>query len=437
MARALAVRPAVEPIEMYLFSDQRGFRRFVARYFPQAPERRALYIKGNGPGIVLAYYSNQFDVDLRHECTHALIHASLPMMPLWLDEGLAMFAEGALLMGKTNMQELSRGWTSNNGAFGAVRNPRDPARIPGGSSGGSAAAVASGIAPLAVAEDTWGSIRVPAAMCGTAGLRPTVGRYPNDGIMPLTRGLFDQVGPVARTVEDLILFDAAAAGDDRPIEAADLRGVRLGVPEAYLADLDAEVAHVVEQAFGKLREAGAELLRTPLPAEAEGCADIAGTIIASENEEAITAFLREHGAGVTFDDVIAAASPNIRARYESLPPTPAEYEAAMAKRERLRVALPAHFTAQGIEALAFPPLLTTAPPLGDNPEVRIHGVGVPLRTVVGRNTALGNCASLASLVLVAGYTPQGMPVALEFDALPEKDRRLLALGLSLEAALAR
>jgi indoleacetamide hydrolase len=117
------------------------------------------------------------------------------------DAGLLklLLAQGGILMGKTNIHELSAGWTSNNPIFGAVHNPYDPSRIPGGSSGGSAAAVAARMAPLAVAADTWGSIRVPASMCGLAGLRPSYGRYPDDGILPLAQPKFDQSGSLART----------------------------------------------------------------------------------------------------------------------------------------------------------------------------------------------------------------------------------------------
>jgi len=102
---------------------------------------------------------------------------------------------GAIVQGKTNIHELSFGWTSNNHAFGAVRNPYDTSRIPGGSSGGTAAAIAARMAPLGIAEDTQGSIRVPAAMCGIYGFRPTQNRYPNQGVVPISP-LFDQVGPL-------------------------------------------------------------------------------------------------------------------------------------------------------------------------------------------------------------------------------------------------
>jgi len=105
-------------------------------------------------------------------------------------------------MGKTNLHELSCGWSSNNQAFGAVLNPYDLRRTPGGSSGGSAAAVAARVVPLAIGEDTYGSIRVPASFCGLAGLRCTYGRYPDGGVMPLGKNKFDQVGPLARVVRE-------------------------------------------------------------------------------------------------------------------------------------------------------------------------------------------------------------------------------------------
>ena len=126
----------------------------------------------------------------------------------------ALLGAGAIVLGKTNLHELSFGWTSNNLAFGAVHNPYDVQRIPGGSSGGTAVAVATRMAPLGVAEDTEGSIRVPAAMCGIAGFRPTTGRYVTTGAVPISP-LFDQVGPHARRVGDLALFDSVVTGDWR------------------------------------------------------------------------------------------------------------------------------------------------------------------------------------------------------------------------------
>ena len=139
----------------------------------------------------------------------------------------ALRARGAVVLGKTNLHELSYGWTSNNLAYGAVHNPYDPACIPGGSSGGTAAAVAARMAPLGVAEDTEGSIRVPAAFCGLTALRPTTRRYSTEGAVPIS-ALFDQTGPHARQVADLQLFDHAVTGEAPLPVRPSLRGLRRG-----------------------------------------------------------------------------------------------------------------------------------------------------------------------------------------------------------------
>src|ERR1700722_1414231 len=172
----------------------------------------------------------------------------------------ALRGAGAIVLGKTNLHELSFGWTSNNLAFGAVRNPYDLTRIPGGSSGGTAAAIAARLAPLGVAEDTEGSIRVPAAFCGIAGFRPTTGRYSTRACVPISP-LFDQVGPHARNVADLALFDSVAASDGSPLQAPSLQGLRLGVVRDYwFVGLDPEVERVTDRALEQLRSAGVEIV---------------------------------------------------------------------------------------------------------------------------------------------------------------------------------
>lgn len=176
------------------------------------------------------------------------------------------------------------------------------------------------------------------------------------------------------------------------------------------------------------------LVRADLPDDAREGITIAPVIIGYENVGSISAFLEGEGAGVRFPEVLAQASANIRALYESLPARDA-YEVALAKRERLRGAIATHFESHGVEAIVFPPLLAPAPPLGDNPTIEVDGESLGIRTVVGRNTALGNCAGLASLVLPAGLASGRLPVCLEFDAPPGTDRRILALGLALERAL--
>ncbi|MES1161464.1 MAG: amidase family protein, partial [Rhizobacter sp.] len=139
---------------------------------------------------------------------------------------------GALVLGKSNLHEWSQGVTGHNHAYGPARNPHDPSRIAGGSSGGNAVVLATRAAPAAIGTDTGGSVRVPAALCGLVGFRPTIGRWPGDGLVPISP-TFDTAGAMARSVADCWLLDGAVTGGPVCGAAASLRGLRLGVPEAY------------------------------------------------------------------------------------------------------------------------------------------------------------------------------------------------------------
>jgi len=188
-------------------------------------------------------------------------------------------AAGAVIVGKTNCDEFAMGSSNENSAFGPVRNPWAPDRTPGGSSGGSAAAVAAGTVPLALGSDTGGSIRQPAAFCGVVGLKPTYGRVSRYGLLAFASSL-DQIGPIARSAADAALALAVIAGAD-PADATssrepvpdfsatltgDIRGLRVGVPGAFVTDgVDAGVRRAFEAGLSTLREAGAALVDIELP----------------------------------------------------------------------------------------------------------------------------------------------------------------------------
>ena len=190
-----------------------------------------------------------------------------------------LHAAGAVVLGKTNCDEFAMGSSTENSAFGPTRNPWALDRIPGGSSGGSAAAVASGMSPVALGSDTGGSIRQPAAMCGVVGLKPTYGRVSRYGLLAYGSSL-DQIGPLARTVHDAALTlaviagadpaDATSAPDPVPDYAAaltgDVRGVRIGVPARLLASgVDEEVAQAFRTSLDALASKGATLVDIDLP----------------------------------------------------------------------------------------------------------------------------------------------------------------------------
>ncbi|HMA35986.1 MAG TPA: Asp-tRNA(Asn)/Glu-tRNA(Gln) amidotransferase subunit GatA [Chloroflexia bacterium] len=186
---------------------------------------------------------------------------------------------GAVLLGKVNQDEFAMGSSTEHSAFGPTRNPWDPARVPGGSSGGSAAAVAAGLGYFSLGTDTGGSIRQPAALCGVAGLKPTYGRVSRSGVIAFASSL-DQIGPLARSTRDVALVLQVIAGSD-PLDSTaqpvpvddyaaaltpDLRGVRVGIPREYgLGTLAGEVGTAVRAAIAQLESLGATLQEVTLP----------------------------------------------------------------------------------------------------------------------------------------------------------------------------
>ena len=352
---------------------------------------------------------------------------------------------GGIVLGKTNLQELSLGWTSTNLTFGPVKNAYDPARIPGGSSGGTAVAIASRMAPLGVAEDTCGSIRVPAALCGIAGFRPTTFRYSPRGVMPLT-SVFDTVGPHARTVDDLALFDSVITGDFNALRPISPSGLRLGISRAhYFTGLDPEVGRVAGEALARLREAGVTLVEADVP-DLTRLVDAANfPIIYCETVSMITRYLEEFGTGVTFEQVLAGVGANVRPSLEArlrpggafVVPEEAYRAARNVHRPALQEAFRAYFCQTGVAAIVYPTTLGPAPAIGQDQEVQIAGEKVPFKLAMSRNVAPASCAGIPALVLCAGLTREGLPVGVEFAGPAGADRALLALGRTLEGILGR
>jgi Asp-tRNA(Asn)/Glu-tRNA(Gln) amidotransferase A subunit family amidase len=349
---------------------------------------------------------------------------------------------GAIVLGKTNLHELSFGWTSTNAAFGAVRNPHDPTRIPGGSSGGTAAAVAAGMAPLGVAEDTAGSIRVPAAMCGLFGFRPTTGRYPNAGVVPMT-ALFDQVGPHARCIDDILLFDAVMTGEPATVAPAPLEGLRLGVDRAFFfSSLDPDVAEAAAGIVGVLEAAGVMIVDVQLPG-LQAMVDAASVpIIFHDFLPSLGAYLAAYDAPASLAELASqVASPDVQAALSLCTPISAtpDLTYAMARdhhRRALQQLMATCFADHDIAALLFPTTLVPATPIGDDRTVRINGVDVPFATAIGRNILPGSTAGLPGLVMPCGPgRSSGLPISIELDGPTGSDRAVLAIGMAIAALL--
>ena len=327
-------------------------------------------------------------------------------------------AAGAIIIGKTNLHEFAFGTTSEESAFGPVRNPLDPSRSAGGSSGGAAAALAAGMCFGALGTDTGGSIRIPSAACGTVGLKPTIGEISCEGVVPLSTS-FDHLGPMARTVADVgLLFDVLTGRPSGATERAPANGrLVFGVPRAYFCDrVDAGTGQALEQACRRLRDAG-HAIRDLAIDHARSTPDVYLHIVLPEASRYHARFLERY-AGLY--------SPGVRIRLEMGRYLLAEdYARAM----RLRVALTRAVdrALDDCDALLLPTLPIAAPPLGAA-TVDVAGTSEPTRGAMLRLTQLFNMTGHPSLALPAPQDVDALPRSVQLVGRQHQTDRLLTIG---------
>lgn len=333
----------------------------------------------------------------------------------------AVRAAGAIVLAKTATYELGCG--DEQGAFGVVANPWDGRHTTGGSSSGSAAALATGMAPLALGTDTGGSIRIPSAWCGVVGLKPTLGRLPTDGMLGLAPTL-DTPGPMARTAADAALLLAAltSAHPSGPASSGrpSLAGVRIGVATGWFTEVLAhDVAAGFAQALETLRGLGAELVPIELAAAPHG-APLSWLITMAE---ASTSY-----AGVPRDEM----TPAFRGRLEVGDRVErASYLQAL----RARHALAAEVTTAlaGVDAFVVPTCVAAAPRL-DDMNAPVAGVPTTWPDVSARTVALWNVTGLPAVTVPIGFNRCGLPLGMQLAGVPFSDERLLALAATYQAA---
>jgi aspartyl-tRNA(Asn)/glutamyl-tRNA(Gln) amidotransferase subunit A len=346
-------------------------------------------------------------------------------------------AAGAILIGKTGMHELAYGITSENPHFGTVQNPAAPGRIAGGSSGGSAAAVASEMVVAAIGTDTGGSIRIPASYCGIVGLKPTSGRVSRYGVLPLDFSL-DHMGPLTRSVRDAALMLNAIAGhDDRddsssrsavvdfePPPEPSLRGARIGWPENFFLErVDPEVAAAVQRAAKLAESAGAIVVPTRAPD------------IAAINTVGRTVLLCE--AAAIFGGDLAkrpeAFGEDVRLLLEQGALLPATtYINAQRLRRRMQTEFARLWT--GIDVLLTPTTPTAAPPLA-TPSILIDGEMEDTRSAATRFTRSFNVLGIPAISIPCGFTSDRFPIGLQLAAPAFEERRLLEIACAIEREL--
>lgn len=335
-------------------------------------------------------------------------------------------AAGAVIMGTTNMTEFAVGGLGLNPHYGDCTNPydRETARVPGGSSSGAAISATDGMAAAGLGTDTAGSVRIPAALSGLVGFKPTVGRVPTDGVFPLSTTL-DSVGPLAATLSCCALVDALFAGEDPVVpEPVALDGLRLGIPDTLVTDnLDAAVAAAFEKAVDALSKAGAKVEDVPLP-ELGALADVGRVRFPSMVEG--YAIHRER-----LENSLARMDPRITTRLlaggEMSGP---DYYDVLRFRDDL-MDRAARITAR-FDAVIMPTVPVIAPPID-----RFLGEAEALRDpfiIVIRNASIANLLGRCALTIPC-HDPGGAPVGFMLMGEAMTDKRLLGIGLLVEKIL--
>jgi mandelamide amidase len=321
-----------------------------------------------------------------------------------------------------------------------ARNPYDPSRIPGGSSGGVGAAVGARIVPGGVGTDTGGSVRIPAALCGIVGFRPTTGRWSTAGVVPISHTR-DTPGPMARRVADCVLLDGVVTGS-RAAPAVRLQGLRLGVPrQLFWEGLDAETGRLLQQALDTLARAGAVLIEGDIPDVGRLDNEAGFPIALYETVEDLDRYLAGHGSALKYRELVAqCGSPDVAGLLQSLAgegavPAAAYRHALDVLRPQLQAAYRDHFRRHDIAAVVFPTTPLPAAPIGDDETVELNGERVPTFPTFIRNTSPGSVAGIPGISLPAALTAAGLPLGLELDGPEGSDATLLAIAAAVEAVL--
>jgi len=359
-------------------------------------------------------------------------------------------AAGAIIIGKTSMHELAFGISGYNTAFktGAefgVRNAYDRALIAGGSSSGTGSAIGARIVAGGLGTDTGGSVRVPGALNGCASLRPTVGRYPQEGIAPISHTR-DTAGPMAATMADVALLDRVIAGGDA-IAPADLSQVRVGIARSMLVNLDADTEAAFQGAVAKVRAQGVTVVEIEMPQLAELNGQVSFPVALYEAYDDLVAYLKHTGTGLTIEAVAAQiASADVKGTYDGLViprklPAPdgtlvdakPVYDAAIkTARPALQALYAKTFADNRLDAIAFPTTPRVA--IASNPDSSsLENFGLFIQ-----NTDPGSNAGIPGIQIpIALGASSRLPIGLELDGPAGSDRHLLAIGIALDGVFGR
>ena len=428
LSRLLAARrvSSVEVTRGYLERIQRydgSLRAFITVDADQAlaEARAADQTERHGPvhGVPIAIKDNIATRGLRTTGGSRVLRDWVPDHDAPVVQSLR--GAGAVVLGKTNLHEFAYGGTCTNVEFGAVRNPWNPAHVPGGSSGGSGVAVAAGLAPAALGTDTAGSVRLPACQCGVVGLKPRYGAVSIDSVIPLAWSL-DHVGPITRTIGDAgLLLDVMSGLSEHAVSHQGVRRLRLGVPRAYFFEgLQSDVEAAVEQALEVLRGLGATLLDVEWPA------------VKLSNSATWTIILAEASAyhRPWFRTRPEAYSAETRHNLE-LGEQVAASDYIQAQRARTVLKQQVKEVLAQVDALVTPMLAITAPKIGQT-TIEVAGKVKEINPVFIRLADPFNLTGLPAISIPCGFGQDGLPIGLQIAAATEQ--AVLGVAQAYESA---
>ena len=345
---------------------------------------------------------------------------------------------GALIVGKANMHELAFGITSNNAHSGAVHNPYDETMITGGSSGGSAAAVSANIVTASLGSDTGGSNRIPAALCGVSGFRPSTGRYPGDGMINLSKTR-DTAGVFAQKVSDIVIVDDVLCGGSKPTQL-ELKDIRLAIArDPFYKGLEKETSVVIEDTLTLLKNKGANIVEIDMKEMFALNDKVSFQVAVYETVRDLRDYLAKNNIGITLEQMVeAVASPDVKHLMQAsltdrAVPEAVYQDAINIYRPQMQEMYALYFADNNIDAMLYPTTILTARPIGDDKTVEINGEQAPTFPSYVRNGDPASNAGIPSLSIPAGMASNGLPVGLCIDGPVNSDDAVLAIGSAIAA----